>query len=79
MSQRKGMRNFKIVSVILLVFLLGITIGLTRSHKVSARSNNIYGELKVFTDVLGLLQKEYVEETKPTDLIHGSIPAAVHQ
>jgi len=73
MSQWKGMRNFKIVSVILLVFLLGITIGLTRSHKVSARSNNIYEELKVFTDVLGLLQKEYVEETNSKDLMYGAI------
>lgn len=73
MSQRKGMRNFKIVSVILLVFLLGITIGLTRSHKVSARSDNIYEELKVFTDVLGLLQKDYVEETNSKDLMYGAI------
>ena len=73
MSQWKGMRNFKIVSVILLVFLLGITIGLTRSHKVSARSNNIYEELKVFTDVLGLLQKEYVEETNSNELMYGAI------
>jgi carboxyl-terminal processing protease len=73
MSQWKGMRNFKIVSVILLVFLLGITIGLSRSHKVSARSNNIYEELKVFTDVLGLLQKEYVEETNSKDLMYGAI------
>jgi carboxyl-terminal processing protease len=67
------MRNFKIVSVILLVFLLGITIGLSRSHKVSARSNNIYEELKVFTDVLGLLQKEYVEETNSNELMYGAI------
>jgi carboxyl-terminal processing protease len=67
------MRNFKIVSVILLVFLLGITIGLSRSHKASARSNNIYEELKVFTDVLGLLQKEYVEETKSNELMYGAI------
>jgi len=73
MSQWKGMRNFKIVSVILLVFLLGITIGLSRSHKVSARSNNIYEELKVFTDVLGLLQKEYVEETNSNELMYGAI------
>ena len=73
MSQWKGMRNFKIVSVILLVFLLGITIGLSRSHKASARSNNIYEELKVFTDVLGLLQKEYVEETNSNELMYGAI------
>ena len=73
MSRSKGMRNFKIILAISLVFLLGITIGLSRSYKVSARSDNIYEDLKIFTDVLGLLQKEYVEETNSKDLVYGAI------
>jgi carboxyl-terminal processing protease len=73
MSQRKGMRNLKIVMLILFVFILGVTIGLGRSHKVSALSNSTYEELKVFTDVLSLLQKEYVEEKDSKDLIYGAI------
>jgi len=67
------MRNFKIVLAVSLVFLLGMTIGLSRSYKVSARSDNIYEDLKIFTDVLGLLQKEYVEETNSKDLVYGAI------
>jgi carboxyl-terminal processing protease len=73
MSQWKGTRNLKIVLVILLVFILGVTIGLGRSHKVLALSNSTYEGLKVFTDVLGLLQKEYVEEKSSKDLIYGAI------
>ena len=73
MSRWKGMRNFKIVLAVSLVFLLGMTIGLSRSYKVSARSDNIYEDLKIFTDVLGLLQKEYVEETNSKDLVYGAI------
>jgi len=73
MSQGKGMRSLKIISVVFLVFILGVTVGLGRFHKVSALSNPIYEDLKVFTDVLGLLQKEYVEETKPKDVIYGAI------
>jgi len=73
MAQWKRIRNFKIILLILAVFLLGITIGLGRSHKVSALSNNMYEDLKVFTDVLGLLQKEYVEEKNSKDLIYGAI------
>jgi carboxyl-terminal processing protease len=73
MSQGKGMRSLKIISAILLVFILGVTVGLGRFHKVSALSNPIYEDLKVFTDVLGLLQKEYVEETKSKDVIYGAI------
>jgi carboxyl-terminal processing protease len=73
MSQRKGARNLKIVLLILSVFVLGITIGLVRSHKVSALSGSTYEDLKVFTDVLGLLEKEYVEERSSKDLVYGAI------
>jgi carboxyl-terminal processing protease len=73
MSYWKGKGNFKVVLTILLVFLLGITIGLSRSHKVSALSTNIYDDLKIFTDVLGFVQKDYVEETNSKDLVYGAI------
>jgi len=73
MSQWKGIKNFKIVLLIMVVFILGMTIGLFRSHKVSAVSNGMYEDLKVFTDVLGLLQKEYVEEKNSKDLVYGAI------
>jgi carboxyl-terminal processing protease len=73
MFRWKRIGNFRIIFLTLLVFLLGVMIGLGRSHKVSALSNNTYEDLKVFTDVLGLLQKEYVEETKSKDLIYGAI------
>jgi carboxyl-terminal processing protease len=72
MSQRKGIGRFKVVLVILPVFLLGVFTGLG-SHKVSAVSNSIYEDLKVFTDVLGLVQKEYVEETDSKNLVYGAI------
>jgi len=73
MDKGKGIRNVKIVLVILLVFGLGISIGLSRSPKVSALSTDVYEDLKIFTDVLGLLQKEYVEETNSKDLVYGAI------
>jgi carboxyl-terminal processing protease len=73
MSQGKGMKVLKITSVILLVFILGVTVGLGRFHKVSALTNPTYEDLRVFADVLGILQKEYVEETKSKDLIYGAI------
>ncbi len=73
MDKGKGIRTVRIGLVILLVFGLGISIGLSRSPKVSALSNNVYEDLKIFTDVLGLLQKEYVEETNSKDLVYGAI------
>jgi carboxyl-terminal processing protease len=73
MFRWKEIGKIKIVLFILLIFLLGVALGLSRSHKVSALPNDIYDDLKTFTDVLGHLQKEYVEETKPKDLIYGAI------
>jgi carboxyl-terminal processing protease len=73
MSQWKTIGNFKIASVIFAVFLIGVLIGSGQSQKVSALSNNMYEDLKVFTDVIGLIQKDYVEETKSKDLIQGAI------
>jgi carboxyl-terminal processing protease len=73
MSQEKRIRNVRIVLVVFAVFLAGILIGSGHSQKVSAVSNSTYEDLKVFTEVLGLIQKDYVEETNPKDLINGAI------
>jgi carboxyl-terminal processing protease len=73
MSQWKRIGNFKVASVIFAVFLIGVLIGSGQSQKVSALSDNMYEDLKVFTDVIGLIQKDYVEETKSKDLIQGAI------
>jgi carboxyl-terminal processing protease len=73
MSQWKRVGALKIGLLILLVFVLGVTIGLGQSAKGPSVSGGIYEELRVFTDVLGLLQKEYVEETTSKNLIYGAI------
>jgi len=73
MSQWKRIGNVKIILVVFAVFLAGVLVGSGQSQKVSAVSNSTYEDLKVFTDVLGLIQKDYVEETKSKDLIYGAI------
>jgi carboxyl-terminal processing protease len=73
MSQWKRIGNFRIALVIFAVFLIGVLVGSGQSQKVSALSNNMYEDLRVFTDVIGLIQKDYVEETKSKDLIYGAI------
>lgn len=73
MMEGRGMKQAKIIIVVGLFFILGVTVGLGRFHKVSALSNPTYEDLRVFADVLSLLQREYVEETKSKDLIYGAI------
>jgi carboxyl-terminal processing protease len=73
MSQWKKIGSYKMVLVIATVFLIGVLIGSGQSQKVSALSNSMYEDLKIFTDVLSLIQKDYVEETKSKDLVNGAI------
>ena len=73
MFQWKRAGVLKIVSVFFVVFLIGVLVGSGRSQKLSALPNSMYEDLKVFTDVIGYIQKDYVEETKSKDLSYGAI------
>jgi carboxyl-terminal processing protease len=42
-------------------------------NSVKARSDEIYEKLKIFSEVLSIIQKNYVEETTAEDLIYGAI------
>lgn len=43
------------------------------SRSALSAENETYEDLKVFTEVLSLVQKNYVEELKGTDLVYGAI------
>ena len=60
-----------ILSIILTSSLIVCVIIPYRS--VRARSDEIYEKLKIFSEVLSIVQKNYVEETKSEDLIYGAI------
>jgi carboxyl-terminal processing protease len=73
MSQWRRMGNLRIVLVIIGVFLIGVLIGSGQYQKVAALSNSTFEELKLFSDVIYIIQKDYVEETKSKDLVYGAI------
>jgi len=59
------------VAVFLGTLALGVFLGKGWDRAVLATET--YEELKTFTEVLALVQKHYVEETKTKDLIYGAI------
>jgi carboxyl-terminal processing protease len=59
--------------LIILGFVFGLFVGGLYVHNVSALTNKTYEKLKVFTDVLEIVKKSYVEEVKTEDLITGAI------
>jgi carboxyl-terminal processing protease len=66
-------KNKKIGWLILLGFVFGLVVGGLSVHNVSALSNKTYEKLKVFTDCLEIIKKNYVEDVKTEDLITGAI------
>jgi carboxyl-terminal processing protease len=73
MSQRINYFNRKLLLLILTISILGILIGMASNRKVSAIADDVYEDLRVFTDVLTHLQKDYVEKTENQTLIYGAI------
>jgi carboxyl-terminal processing protease len=65
--------NKKTGFLILLGFVFGLFIGGLYVHNVSAITNKTYEKLKVFTDVLEIVKRNYVEDVKTEDLINGAI------
>ena len=63
---RKGRKCLVFVLTLVLLIIGG------GNHEVTAVEDN-YERLKVFTEVLSLIQANYVEETKPGDLIYSGI------
>lgn len=65
----------KIISILILIFVVastGILIGRWSVNSAGAEGEG-YEELKVFTEVLSIVRKNYVEDVKPKDLIYGAI------
>jgi carboxyl-terminal processing protease len=73
MTQWRRIGNLKIILVIVVVFLIGVLIGSGQYQKVLALSDSTFEDLKLFSDVIHIIQKDYVEETKSKDLIYGAI------
>ncbi|MFH1238989.1 MAG: PDZ domain-containing protein [bacterium] len=75
-------RKNKITWIIVLAVTLGVSLftienrfvnNLQAAPENSAAGSNIYQELKLFTDVLSLIQKHYVQEVDSKKLIYGAL------
>ena len=70
---QKSFRKQVIIAAVLVVTILsaGFVVGKWKISSVDAEEG--YEELKVFTEALSLIRKNYVEDVKPKDLIYGAI------
>ncbi|MBD0316486.1 MAG: S41 family peptidase [Nitrospiraceae bacterium] len=71
MEQHPRRKSWMVGPMIAVVLLCGILIG--KGWEPAGHASETYEELKTFSEVLNQVQKHYVDETKPKDLIQGAI------
>jgi len=71
------MRNWvikkKLVAVAILFIVLGVFVGSGKVHRVGADIDSAYEKLKILADVLAIVERNYVEAPKVSNLIQGAI------
>ncbi len=71
MEQERQRRGWYLGPIIVVALLLGVLIG--KGWERTGHATETYEELKTFSEVLTQIQKHYVEEVKPKDLVQGAI------
>jgi carboxyl-terminal processing protease len=79
-SREKFLTTLSIVLFILLVFSYLDKLSYFSPHIAHAKQNSdkdLYGQLKIFTDILAIVQKEYVKEVNGSELVEGAIKGLI--
>lgn len=71
MQRNVSRRKLAIFGVLLILVTLGVGVGIQR--KCAAQGGNDYESIELFTDVLSIVKKSYVEEVDTKKLIYGAI------
>jgi carboxyl-terminal processing protease len=71
MEQQRHRRSWYLGPVIVVALLVGVLVG--KGWERTGHATETYEELKTFSEVLTQVQKHYVEEVKPKELVHGAI------
>ncbi|MDX1814902.1 MAG: PDZ domain-containing protein, partial [Thermodesulfobacteriota bacterium] len=64
-------------AVVIFVFLVGFLSGDLLSDRPAAQANVVYEKLKIFGDVLSVVQTSYVEEPDMDQLVEGAIKGMI--
>ncbi len=69
----KSIKGKKIALFVAALSLLVVVIGIGAQHRCAAQGGNDYEAIELFTDVLAIVKKNYVEEVDTKKLIYGAI------
>lgn len=69
----KGSKGKRVALYIVAISALAIFAGIGAQHRSNAQAANDYESIELFTDVLSIVKKSYVEEVDTKKLIYGAI------
>src|SRR5512136_1685953 len=69
----KSKKARKAVLLIAIVSMLAVIVGIGAQRRCAAQGGNDYESIELFTDVLSIVKKSYVEEVDTKKLIYGAI------
>ncbi len=72
-SAGSNRRRWLAPAAIILMFIVGFLSGDLTASRNSAQANVVFGKLKIFGDVLSVIQTSYVEEPNVDNLVQGAI------
>ena len=69
----KSKKGKKLALILAALSILVVVIGIGAQHRCAAQGGNDYESIELFTDVLSIVKKNYVEEVDTKKLIYGAI------
>ncbi len=70
---KKQLKHAGNMTLVIAALILAVNLGGSFSGDISARESNSYEPLKLFADVLSVVQRNYVEEVDSKEAIYGAI------
>ncbi|MFQ5823115.1 MAG: S41 family peptidase [bacterium] len=64
---------------LLLIYLFGYLIWESKGDKLLAYSENLYSKIKIFTSILETIQRVYIEEKEPDELVEDAIKGMISE
>ncbi|MCL1926548.1 MAG: S41 family peptidase [Syntrophorhabdaceae bacterium] len=77
-SEKDRGRKCAGTAAVIVIFLLGFIVGDLSTSNHSVQATVAYSKLKIFGDVLSLIQSSYVEEVNLDNIVKGAIDGMVH-
>ena len=77
-GRKSRVRKWAGTAAVIVVFLFGFIVGDLSTSRHSVQATVAYGKLKIFGDVLSIIQSSYVEEVNLDNIVKGAIDGMLH-